>query len=278
MKVVLTGWKGMVGSKLLPKLKEKKFETICPDFDLVNEDAYKSLKINGEYIVVHLAGEKGNNINGLIRNNIIATSHLINQLCLNNLCKGLVFVSSIAVFGIHDYIITEESPLLPDTFYGYSKKICEDIIKETLKNKSYMILRPTNIFSEDTSTLVGYIIDKAIRGEAFDAWSESLDTIRDYIFIDDVVEAIVKSIEKLILAEVRENVNLVGENLFTLNEVIAFIESAIKRKVLINIKTANNFRPKNLKIEPSAKFRELIKRRALKLRYGIDKIIDSKGV
>ncbi len=98
-------------------------------------------------------GEKTNNPAALSRNNVLATNFVIDNLCSQELCKGLIYFSSIAVFfGIQDEVITEESEKKPDNFYGFSKLICENLIQTKLKDKTTVIIRPTNIIAPNTST------------------------------------------------------------------------------------------------------------------------------
>ena len=122
MKVVITGSEGMVGGRLQKALEARGFELVCTDFDLA-ELEYPELKLDKEYIVIHVAGEKTNNPAALSRNNVLATNFVIDNLCSQEPCKGLIYFSSIAVFGIQEEVITEESEKKPDNFYGFSKLI-----------------------------------------------------------------------------------------------------------------------------------------------------------
>lgn len=252
MKIILTGSEGMLGKRFLEmneKLNEEK-QIICTDFDLVEEKPYQKIDIKDDFIVVHIAGQKGSDKSFLLRNNITATSQLLNQLCLKDNCKGMIFISSIAVFGLQDYVITEDSPRLPDNYYGFTKKVCEEMIEETLKDKQYIILRPTNIFSKDRSTMVGNLLYMIEHQETFNAWEESLRVKRDYIFIDDVVEGINNSIELIETSKIiKKELNLAGGNSYSLSEIINILEKLTQKELPLIIEKAKGFRGKDLIIE-----------------------------
>ena len=249
MKVVITGSEGMVGGRLQKALEVKSFGLVCTDFDLA-EPEYPDLKLDEEYLVIHVAGEKTNNPAALSRNNVLATNLVIDNLCRQELCKGLIYFSSIAVFGIQDEVITEESQKKPDNFYGFSKLICEDLIEAKLKDKTTVIVRPTNIIAPNTSTLVGQIVHSILTGETFEAWESSMVTKRDYIWIDDVVDGVVKLVEMIQAESLRGNteINFCMGKSYSLKEIIDEAEKITGKDLRLIITDSKAFRGRDLNV------------------------------
>ncbi len=256
MLYLITGTKGYVGSKVKEKFIEnnEKIEEI--NFDLSENENFTK-KYEENFIVVHIAGEKSNNKNKLIRNNIVATSNVINNLALQKNCKGMVYISSIAVFGLQDKPITENSPFNYDNYYGFSKYIAERIIIETLKDKNYYILRPTNIYSDHTNNIIGMLSEKIKTGEEFEVWTSSLETKRDYIHLNKVVGYIYKACVKLKKEKIQKAINVAEGKSFTLKEIIKCLEHKYNKKLNQKIINNNAYRSKDLIVENKLLVEEL---------------------
>ncbi|WP_292589169.1 NAD-dependent epimerase/dehydratase family protein [Mesotoga sp. UBA5557] len=273
MNIVITGSEGMVGGRLQKALEARGFELVCTDFDLA-EPEYPDLKLDKEYIVIHVAGEKSNNPAALSRNNVLATNCVIDNLCRQELCKGLIYFSSIAVFGIQDEVITEDSEKKPDNFYGFSKLICENLIQAKLPGKTTVIIRPTNIIAPNTSTLVGQIVYSILKGETFEAWESSLITKRDYIWIDDVVDGVVKLTEMIDSNDLRGNteINFCMDKSFSLKEIIDEAEKLTGKKLKLIITDSKAFRGRDLNVE-STTIERIIRRKPKTLEQSVGIIV-----
>ena len=263
MKIILTGSKGMIGNKIKKTLERSKYKVLPLLFDLSVEKNFDNFKISGNenYIVVHAAGEKKEDPLKLTRNNILATNNLVHYLGYSEKCKGIVFLSSIAVFGLQKGTIYEDSDIKPDTFYGFSKFVCEEIVSNT---PNFVILRPTNVVFPTTSNIIGKIIYSTINQVPFSAWKESLSTKRDYVYIDDVVKAIISAIKTLTKNKTREKINIAQGKSYTLMEVVKMVEEITKRKLILEIEKGEFFRNKDLNVS-NEKFMNLIKRKPLPL-------------
>ncbi len=275
MKVVITGSEGMVGGRLQKALEARGSELVCTNFDLA-EPEYPDLKLDEEYLVIHVAGEKTNNPAALSRNNVLATNFVIDNLCRQELCKGLIYFSSIAVFGIQDEVITEESEKKPDNFYGFSKLICENLIQAKLKDKTTVIVRPTNIIAPNTSTLVGQIVHSILTGETFEAWESSLVTKRDYIWIDDVVDGVVKLVEMIQADSLRGNteINFCMGKSYSLKEIIDEAEKITGKDLRLIITDSKAFRGRDLNASSTA-IERIMRRKPKDLDYCIQIIANN---
>ena len=273
MNIVITGSEGMVGGRLQKALEARGFKLVCTNFDLA-EPEYPHLKLDEEYLVIHVAGEKTNNPAALSRNNVLATNCVIDNLCRQELCKGLIYFSSIAVFGIQDDVITEQSEKKPDNFYGFSKLICENLIQVKLKDKTRVIVRPTNIIAPNTSTLVGQIVHSILKGEAFDAWESSLVTKRDYIWIDDVVDGVVRLTEMIDANDFRGNteINFCMGKSHSLKEIIDEAEKLTGKELRLIITDSKAFRGRDLNAR-STTFQRIIGRMPKTLEQSVGIIV-----
>ena len=237
MLYLITGSKGYVGSYVKKifienneRIKELTFE--------LSEDTNYHETYEEDFIVIHIAGEKSNDIKKLIKNNIVATCYVIKNLVLQEKCKGMVFISSIAVFGIQDEIITENSAFRYENYYGFSKYICEKMICESLVDKNYYILRPTNIYSDDNNNLIGMISDSIKKGKEFEIWKSSLTTKRNYIHVNEVSKIIYKAAQNIKHGTIQKSINVASDKSYSLEEIIKFLEKKYNNK--LNQKIINN--------------------------------------
>ena len=204
-KVLLTGGAGFIGSHLLEELIKNKYEiTVIDDLstgNLKNITSYLSrirlytnriqdLQLKDKYdIIYHLAAKANTRETGLkdFIDNVEATEEVVKFLKTNG---HIYFSSSCAVYG-NQTIVTEKSPFTPISPYGYSKWMCELIIKNYCKN--YTIFRFGNVFGErqDGSNEMGLIgvIEYHKRNNATMEVFNNGNNERDYIYVKDVVNA-----------------------------------------------------------------------------------------
>ena len=122
-------------------------------------------------------------------------------------CENIIFSSSCAVYGTPTYFpVTESSPLSPGTPYAESKLLAEEAIKNSGIN--YISLRFFNVVGsgidniEDQSkhNLFPIILDAWQNNQIAHITGKNFPTpdgtaIRDYIHVDDIVSAHLKSME-----------------------------------------------------------------------------------
>jgi nucleoside-diphosphate-sugar epimerase len=95
--------------------------------------------------------------------------------------------------------VKEDHPIEPNNPYAYSKKIGEDIVRfysENLGLKS-VILRPFNIYGpgQPETFLIPKIIEQVRNSKKSHIEVFDLEPRRDFVFIEDVVSAIIKLID-----------------------------------------------------------------------------------
>lgn len=219
-KILVTGGAGFIGSHIVDKFINEKYEVIVIDNLITgNIDNLKNKKINFFEIdirnkeelekifiqekpdyIIHLAAQVSvsssiENIEYDAQENIIA---LINVLELSRKynIKKIVFSSTAAVYGIPEEFPSKENnntaPLSP---YGLTKLTGEEYIKMYFKlfGLNYIILRYANVYGPRQSAhgeagVVSIFNDKIkIKHEIF-IEGNGLQT-RDFVYVKDVAEA-----------------------------------------------------------------------------------------
>jgi len=177
---------------------------------------------------------------GDVQGNVVASLALF-DLCRKLKVSRLVFVSSGGtVYGLPKAIPTPETaPTDPIGAYGVSKLAIEKYLAvyERLHELDYRILRVTNPYGPfqvpiKNQGLIAAIISKALRGETNEIWGDG-SVIRDYIFIDDVVDALVAAASDRSEGRIFNIGSGVGRSV---RQVIAAIELALGKKLDITWK------------------------------------------
>lgn len=154
------------------------------------------------------------------RNNIDGLLTLLEKMVSWKSCKGIVFSSSCTVYGSPDKLpVSEESPILPAASpYGYTKQVCEEILRSTCSATSLraVALRYFNPIGAHSSALIGelpngvpnnlmpFITQSAMgkRGplQVFgnDYATPDGTCIRDFIHVVDLARAHVSSVAKIL--------------------------------------------------------------------------------
>ena len=252
MKIFLTGHKGLVGSAILRKLKEKNFKNIITidrkKLDLLNQKSvYNFLKKKKPDLVINAAGRVGgildNNTRGAefiyqnsqMQNNIIHGSYL-------NKIKKLIFLGSSCIYPKYskqpikeDYLLTGK---LEETNEPYAVakisgiKMCESYNKQYKTN--YLCLMPTNLygpndnFSENDSHVIPGLIArmhkaKIEKDKSFNVWGTG-KPLREFLHSEDLANAIWFVIKN----EIEENLINIGSGIeITIKDLVKKIQLTI---------------------------------------------------
>ncbi len=147
-KVLVTGATGFVGRELLKTLGKSEYDIVS--FQRGDIQAHPNLFQNFDY-VIHLAGkahDKGATWEDFDRDNIRLTADLLEKIKSQSPNAKFIFISSAKVYGENSNgAFSETSPTAPQTPYGKSKLLAEDLVKKS--QLLYIIFRPTLIFSEN---------------------------------------------------------------------------------------------------------------------------------
>lgn len=247
-KIAVTGATGFIGGHLVSKLKEDGFRVnilvrnksgISKKGvfygDLVKNRGLESF-LKGARVIVNLVGGYHPPFSNQLETN---------PLALNNLCeaavkagvKKIIHISSSAVYGSRSKngLFTEKDKANPDTLYGLSKYFSEEVASYYHKNYglNFIILRPSNVYGPGNEDGVIYRFAKSIKEKGFIEIFGDGKNMRDYFFVDDMVDVIVKAIAFNCQFEVF-NVGL--GKAYSLLDVVSLFEKVLGQRVKIRYK------------------------------------------
>lgn len=151
MHYVITGHSGFIGSEVTRLLKEEQ-KNISLVIREGNEPKLPPVDENEEVVLLYLSGlaHRKASYSELYDANVTYLVKTIHSAFRIYNLKRLVFLSSVAVYGLHESceIIEESFPLNADEPYGLSKIIAEQKIKEFSQqyNIDFVILRPPLVY------------------------------------------------------------------------------------------------------------------------------------
>jgi GDP-4-dehydro-6-deoxy-D-mannose reductase len=198
--VLVTGANGFIGNSLCERLKSF-HQVITLDRskgDITSYDTFRNLdKVD---YVFHLAArtfvpDSWNETTDFLKSNIIGTANVLDYCKSKNI--PMTFVSAYIYGKPESLPIKEDSIVKPNNPYALSKYMAEQLCSfySTFHNLNITVIRPFNIYGpgQPKHFLIPKIVNmvrKKVQIELFD-----LSPKRDYIYIDDVVDALVKTLE-----------------------------------------------------------------------------------
>jgi UDP-glucose 4-epimerase len=202
MRIIVTGSHGFIGTRLVKALAYKGHEVISIDlrtgFDVTDWNSIKD--INDFDVIIHLAAisfvpKSYETPREMFRININGTLNML-ELCRINKAK-FIFTSSY-VYGRPKYLpIDEKHPTDAFNPYCRSKLIGEDLCNSYNKDFGVpvLIFRPFNIYgSGQNGNFLIPLIQKQIEEDGIVRLKDSRPK-RDFIHVDDVVDAYSKAVE-----------------------------------------------------------------------------------
>jgi UDP-glucose 4-epimerase len=186
------------------------------------------------------------------RHNVVGTLNLLEAMRSSDV-KRLIFSSTAAVYGESQYTpIDEKHPLNPINPYGRSKQMAEVIIQDF--DRAYGIrsvcLRYFNVVGTsslgcigDRRTTVTHLVPSIFnaaldRTSSFCIFGNDYPTrdgtcIRDYISVEDLVDAHVRALNFLFEEDRSEIFNLGTEQGYTVREVVTVCERVLEQEVSV---------------------------------------------
>lgn len=177
-------------------------------------------------------------------NVIFPTIELI-EICSKKNIKFVYFSSGGTIYGNNSlsYRKYRESDIpAPISYYGWSKQMMENsvLFMHRTQNLKYLIIRPSNPYGigqnlKGVQGLVSVALGKILNDEKIEIWGDG-SAIRDYIYIKDLCDAVIKLLYN---EDAVNNIFNVGSELgYSVNEVINIVECAVGRKAMVMYKNA----------------------------------------
>ena len=299
-KYLILGGNGFIGKYITNRLAVNN-EVLVLDYDVdiqIESDniSYKKIDFVNCYnfcdflenvdTVVHLIStivpsEKTNNNNQEITDNVFPTIRLLDDMVKCNV-KDIVFISSGGtIYGEHDEMpIFENEAKLPICNYGIIKELIEKYFNlyNLYYGINYRVARLANPYSEvlkkgKKQGIIPIFVDQILNEEPLKIWGDGND-IRDYIYMDDAVDAIVKIIEY----KGKEKVFNVGTGIgYSINDLLEIINKELNvSNICVSYENSRKCDVRNSILNIDKIRKELNWEPKVNLEEGIKKVIKKK--
>ena len=262
--ILVTGAAGYIGSHICYKLKNKSFIAI----DNLQSGNIKNIKKSWIFYKCNINSKK---VINLLKEKIKTVIHCAadtfphlsekerEKYFKNNILNSKIFINNCKKYNIENFIFTSTSNVYPDTkskcsesrknlpknYYGKTKLIIENYLKNKFKN--WAILRIFNVagylkgykFYESKSSIKRIIpqIIESVRNNTilkiycYKLRTKNLYTERDFIYIKDVVKIIYKILKKFKKKKFTETINVGSGKKYSIIEIVNKFEKLSKKKI-----------------------------------------------
>jgi UDP-glucose 4-epimerase len=221
-KILITGASGFIGKHLLNKLLIDSYDIACIDLQFNKEfihsfgkkvELFQGNLLDKNFIVscikeynpnfvYHLAGSKSrsNTLQEFKTSNdinYIGTLNLFESCIDNNKLERITILGTIEEYGKTHSPFKEDSCELPTSAYGLSKLSATklSLIFSHQFNLPILVLRPSITYGpgQGVDMFIPALIKSLLRHEPF-RMTEGMQ-LRDFVYVDDLIEAMIKGIE-----------------------------------------------------------------------------------
>jgi len=135
--------------------------------------------------------------------------------------KKIIFISTVDVYANVNDPISETTPTMPPSLYGLSKLYCERMVSLFAAERGItsQALRIGHVYGpgeERYAKVLPKAIQNIVAGKDVELWGEGKE-LRSFIYIDDVVAAIIKAVE---LQEEPGVINVVSGNAVAIRDLL----------------------------------------------------------
>ena len=265
-KILVTGGAGFIGSNIVPRLIEKghsvtvldnlssgKLENLrtvrnSPNFQFIQGDVQNKTTLHKALCmvdaVVHLAAliDIPASVTSPLKTHEVNATGTLNTLeaaIKENTVKRFVFASSTAVYGNAEALpIMESTPPTPISPYAASKVAGEAYCNAFTRcyGLSTVILRFFNVYGPRNeknpySGVITKFLDQALNGEVLTIYGDGKQT-RDFIHVNDIVDAIVLALEAKGMDG--EIFNVCTGSPTSISELVEALHGVVKQDLRVN--------------------------------------------
>ena len=265
--IIVLGGSGFVGKSLLQKLESKKFKVkvmvnsskIKNKFkkfhgDILDKKTFENQIKNGD-IIINLVGQYNGHISNFIDLNIKGGLNLLES------CKGkknikIILISSIDAYGENmHYASKEKDKSSPQNNYGLIKLLAEKMYENfaNIHGLDVIVLRLSNLYGPNKKNGLILNILKAIKKNGTVSINHNGKQQRDYLFVEDAVEGIIKTIQCRL--KKYNVINISSGKRYHSTEIIKLVQELSHKKLKFKLKKtapdekcvwANNSKAKKL--------------------------------
>lgn len=253
MKVLLTGASGFIGRHILTALIERYGKSAVlaltskqiNDINCVAYGSFSNFGLNKNCFndithVIHAGAfipkdaKEANNLDKSF-DSVGYTNELLS--CEFASLRVFVNLSSTDVYAATEQKLSEKSKTEPVSLYGSSKLYCERMIKafSEQRNVSYMNLRIGHVYGpgeEKYKKILPVTIRNILENKPLELWGDGSE-LRSFIFIGDVVESVLNSLES---SGKNLDVNVASGVAVSIRDLLSKIIEVSGRQVQINKK------------------------------------------
>jgi len=193
--IAITGHEGFLGGYLSKELKQNKINYLAIEGDIRDTGTWKE----GFDILYHLAAATSQKFSKSPQEAFASNVHGVFQALeacrINN--AHIIFISTSGVYEANEEgFFSEDHPVSPSSLYAQSKLMGEELCR--FYNKKYgvkcLIFRLFNVYGigQKSDFLIPYLVEKAMKGQR--AIINHLHSSRDFVYVDDVVSLLLKSV------------------------------------------------------------------------------------
>jgi UDP-glucose 4-epimerase len=244
--VVVTGARGFIGGHLLRRLRSidgvdvvavsrepqpdsGNVRWVTADLATVDQSRWQQVIDGPPAALLHLGGfvayshADAARASDAYRGNVLGTLRLLESLPA---ARRTVFASTLDVYAPPgDSVLSESTPTLPQTLYGSSKLFAEEALRFWCDQQAagFAILRLGHIFGpgeERFAKLIPATIRQLLAGEAPVLYGGG-EALRDYLYVDDVVEALLRA--AVCDAAAGATINIVRGDSVAIREVVSVL-------------------------------------------------------
>jgi len=245
MRIAITGGSGFIGKHLLKELEGKHeirllaHQTELPrlkgveavEGSVLKKSSLKPL-CKDTKIAIHMAAAFDASADRLVEINAQGTSNFIDE-CIEAGVKRFILFSSAAVYGeVEGGAPTESCELKPDTPYGRAKKMAEEIVERRVEEEgmSVVILRLTNVYGPGGRGVLTKYVQSVLADKPVILQGDGMQE-RDFIYVEDVVKAVIKVLEKE--EKGVEKFNISSGRKISLKKLIELVEKVLGKKAKV---------------------------------------------
>ena len=181
-----------------------------------------------------------------VKLNLVNSLNLINISHIHSVKKFIFLSSGGTVYGNSESpLINENHPNNPLNPYGISKLTVEKFIEMYgyLNDFRYVILRPSVPYGPYQNPnfkqgVISVFLNNLIEGKDFIIWGNG-ENKRDFFFIDDLIDAIIKSSFNSNVYNITFNVS--GSESLTLNNLVEKMENIFDKKINVKYESSRDF-------------------------------------
>ena len=210
-----------------------------------------------------------------VQSNVVETIFLLEQ-CVTKKIRKVVFISSGgAIYGNPLSLpISENCPTEPECSYGITKLAVEKYMAlfNHLHGLDYVVLRPSNPYGgrqnpDGIQGAISVFLGRIAQGKSIEIWGDG-QVVRDYIFIDDLIDGMYKAVSVNTLSRVFNLGSGIGHSL---NEILDVIRNVTGKEIKVVYKAKRSFDIPSIYLDICRAKQELSWAPSVSLEAGIEK-------